>query len=153
MASRFDTPGWASGSWRTRPTVSVTARDTVRRITSGGSSSPIRPAPAPVVLPIFAVGSARSMIRAAVSGRTPSGTVNVRPYRELNRIATVRASSRCWLWSSPTGTWSTSCTRMSAAISTGYVSRLSRTAPPAACRSRNWIIRAASPYAVVLSSR
>ena len=34
----------------------------------------------------------------------PAGTVNVSPNRALNRCARLRVSSRCWRWSSPTGT-------------------------------------------------
>jgi hypothetical protein len=79
MASRLLTPGWRSGSCRTTPTVSVTARKMCRRIISGGSSSPIRPAGDDALLLILRVGSVRSMIRAAASGRMPSGTVKVGP--------------------------------------------------------------------------
>lgn len=56
------------------------------------------------------------------------------PYRWLNRTARSRVSSTCCVWSSPTGTSSVPYARMSAAISTGYVSNDSRTLPP---RSRS----------------
>ena len=56
---------------------------------------------------IFGEGTVKipaPMIRAACSGMNPVGTVKVSPNRPLNRRATSRVSSRCWRWSSPTGT-------------------------------------------------
>ena len=53
---------------------------------------------------ILRVGSWRSITRAATGGWTPTGTVKVGPKRLLKRSATSRVSSRCWRWSSPTGT-------------------------------------------------
>jgi hypothetical protein len=55
---------------------------------------------------IFAVGSCRSVIFAVSRTMYGDGTVNVGPYRVLNRCARSRVSSRCCRWSSPTGTWS-----------------------------------------------
>ncbi len=62
------------------------------------------PGPKSSDLPIFDVGSCRFITRAATSGRAARGTVNVCPYRWLNRTARSRASSTCCVWSSPTGT-------------------------------------------------
>ena len=53
---------------------------------------------------IFAVGSCRSVIFAVSLTMYGSGTVNVGPNVVLNRCARSRVSSRCWRWSSPTGT-------------------------------------------------
>ena len=76
-------------------------------------------APTGADLFIFTAGSCRSITRAATGAVTACGTTNVSPYARLNRMARSRASSRCWRWSSPTGTAVTSYIRMSAAISTG----------------------------------
>ena len=57
-------------------------------------------------LDIFTAGSWRFITRPPVSGKTPSGTANVSPYRVLKRCAMSRESSRCWRWSSPIGTQS-----------------------------------------------
>ena len=75
----------------------------------------------PLVVDIRFVGSCRSMIRPPTSGKIPCGTTNVSPKRALKRSAMSRASSMCWRWSSPTGTASVWYSRMSPAISTGYV--------------------------------
>ena len=48
-----------------------------------------------------------------------SGTVSTGPNRAFIRSARSRVISRCWRWSSPTGTNAASYIRMSAAISTG----------------------------------
>ena len=53
---------------------------------------------------IFAVGSCRSVIFAVSLTMCGAGTVKVGPNSELNRWARSRVSSRCWRWSSPTGT-------------------------------------------------
>lgn len=115
------------------------------------------PAPFSCDFPILDVGSCRSMTRAATVGSTTRGTVKVCPYRWLNRTARSRASSTCCRWSSPTGTSAASYARMSAAISTGYVSNDSRTPSPAAWAraafSLYWIIRRSSPSVAVHSSR
>ena len=70
-------------------------------------------------LDILFVGSWRSMTRAPAAGTTASGSTKVSPNRALNRSATSRVSSMCWRWSSPTGTWSVSYSRMSAACNAG----------------------------------
>ena len=80
-SSRLVTPGLASRSARTASgpvSESVTARATLRRTTSGGSSSRIDPAPSTDLL-ILRVGSARSMTRAPAAGVTTCGTVNTSP--------------------------------------------------------------------------
>jgi tryptophanyl-tRNA synthetase len=72
-----------------------------------------------VVLLIFDVGSWRSMIFADSLTMYGSGTVSTWPKREFIRSARSRVISRCWRWSSPTGTNAASYMRMSAAMSTG----------------------------------
>ncbi len=57
---------------------------------------------------ILSVGCCRSMIRAPTLEMAAVGTTKVVPKRWLKREATSRASSRCWRWSSPTGTRSVS---------------------------------------------
>ena len=47
-------------------------------------------------------------MRAPTGGIVPFGTTKVSPKRWLKRMAMSRASSRCWVWSSPTGTSSVS---------------------------------------------
>ena len=59
------------------------------------------------------------MTRAPTAGNVAFGTTNVSPNRPLNRIATSRASSTCWRWSSPTGTSAVSYNKMSETMSTG----------------------------------
>ncbi len=94
MSIRFVTPA-LSGPRRTSEPESVTALFTFLRITSGGSSRSSVPCGVPPVVDIFFAGSWRSMIRAPVSGKIPSGILNVGPKRVLKRSATSRASSRC----------------------------------------------------------
>ena len=95
MSIRLVTPG-RSGSRETSPTESVTARETLRRTTSGSSSRKIDPGCwSPADFDILRVGSARSMIRAPAAGCTACGTEKTRPYVVLNRIAMSRASSTC----------------------------------------------------------
>ena len=80
MSSRLVTPGFA-GSGRTASgpvSESVTARATLRRTTSGGSSRKTEPAASADLL-IFRVGSARSMTRAPAGGVAISGTVKTWP--------------------------------------------------------------------------
>ena len=79
MASRFDTPGLVSGSKRTSPSVSVTARRILRLTSSGSSSRYTVPWGDSDVLPIFPVGFCRSMMRAPTLGMAASGTTNVSP--------------------------------------------------------------------------
>ena len=52
-------------------------------------------------LDILRSGCWRSMTRAPAVGMAASGTTRVSPKRWLKRMATSRASSRCWRWSSP----------------------------------------------------
>ncbi len=103
---RLEMPGFASRSWTTSRPESVTAVLNFFRITSGGSIIRTTPCGAPADVDISRSGSWRFLIRAPSSGKTPFGTVNVSPYRWLNRSAMSRASSMCWRWSSPTGTMS-----------------------------------------------
>ena len=92
-------------------------------------------------LDIFAVPSVRLITRAPASGMYASGTLSTSPprnrplgafvplapiffhlfppYRLFTRFAMSRVSSRCCLWSSPTGTTSALYSRMSAAMRTG----------------------------------
>ena len=119
MRSKLVTPGLAASSARMLPSVSVTARAIFRRIASGSSSTSMMPATDEDDLLILAVGSCRSVIFATSRMMYAAGTVNVSPYRWLNRMARSRLSSRCCRWSSPTGTWSVWYSRMSAACSTG----------------------------------
>ncbi len=106
ISIRFETPGLPSGSCRTSRPESVTALLIFFRTTSGGSAISTVPCAVPPVVDIFFSGSWRSMIRAPISGYTPSGTTKVSPKRALKRSATSRESSRCWRWSSPIGTMS-----------------------------------------------
>ena len=89
-------------------------------------------------------------MRAVSPWITGSGTVNVSPKRELKRAASVRVSSTCCFWSSPTGTDSAWNSRMSAAISTGYVNRatLVASSPYRRDLSLNCVMRPASPKPV-----
>ena len=90
---------------------------------------------------IFAVPSVSDMTRAPASGMYASGTRKISPprnrpegafvpfapiffhlfppYRLFTRPAMSRVNSKCWRWSSPTGTTSALYSRMSAAINTG----------------------------------
>ena len=72
----------------------------------GSSSSSMMPFGDDADLDIFAVGSCRSVIFAVSRTMYAEGTVKVGANRVLNRCARSRVSSRCWRWSSPTGTWS-----------------------------------------------
>ena len=85
MSSRFVTPGFASGSARTASgpvSESVTARATLRRTTSGGSSSRITPPrrPAPRTCSSCGSGPAGPSPAPPAAGVTISGTVNTAPY-------------------------------------------------------------------------
>lgn len=104
MVSRFETPALFSASKRTSRPVSVTAERIFFAERFGSSSSSTRPFAADADLLIFAVGSCRSKIFAVSLTMWGSGTVNVLPSRLLKRCARLRVSSRCWRWSSPTGT-------------------------------------------------
>src|SRR5919201_675990 len=79
ISIRFEIPGFASRSWRTSRPESVTALLTFLRITSGGSAIRTVPCGVPSVVDIFRRGSCRSMIRAPIVGKRPSGTRNVSP--------------------------------------------------------------------------
>ena len=70
-------------------------------------------------LDILLAGSCRSVILPTAGRMYGAGTVNVSPKRWLKRCARLRDSSRCWRWSSPTGTSSVWYSRMSAACSIG----------------------------------
>ena len=107
ISIRLVTPGLSSALTTSRPE-SVTAERTLRRITSGGSSTFTTPRSEESDVDMRLSGSWRSMIFAPISPYVPSGTTNVSPKRWLNRCAMSRASSRCWRWSSPTGTTSAS---------------------------------------------
>ncbi len=76
--------------------MSVTARLTFLVIVSGGSSMSTVPWGESTDFDILRVGSWRSITRAATVGIACSGTTKVSPYRELKRMATSLASSRCW---------------------------------------------------------
>jgi len=84
--------------------VSVTADLIFLADRAGSSSSMMIPAGDDADLDIFAVGSCRSVIFAVSRTMYGAGTVKVGPKRVLNRCARSRVSSRCWRWSSPTGT-------------------------------------------------
>ncbi len=99
-------PGLASSSARTSLPESVTARLTFLRIDAGSSSTSMMPCGEDVDLPIFAFGLSRSVIFATSARMYGRGTAKVGPNRWLNRCARSLVSSRCWRWSSPTGTWS-----------------------------------------------
>src|SRR3954466_2949902 len=103
--------------------LSVTADLIFLAIELGSASRPTPPACEEDDLLIFEVGSCRSQILPVDATMYGSGTRRVGPNRPLNRWARSRVSSRCWRWSSPTGTWSASYSRMSAACRTGYVNR------------------------------
>ena len=103
MSIRLVMPGF-SGERTTSEPESVTALLTFFSTVFGSSSTRITPASLAAVVDILLVGSCRSMIRAPTVGIRGSGNTNVSPKRVLNRCATSRASSRCWRWSSPTGT-------------------------------------------------
>ena len=82
MSSRFVTPGLAARSARTARgpvSESVTARATLRRTTSGGSSRWMTPGPSAATCPSSSVGSARSITRAPAAGVVTSGIVNTGP--------------------------------------------------------------------------
>ena len=68
---------------------------------------------------IFAVGCCRSRILAVSSRMYGSGRGNAFLNRVLNRPARSRVSSRCWRWSSPTGTYFGRYNKMSAACRIG----------------------------------
>ena len=83
----------------------MTALITFLRTASGSSRTKTVPCSVPPVVDIFAVGSWRSMIRAADLGDPVLGHDQDRsPKRSLKRRAISRISSTCWRWSSPTGT-------------------------------------------------
>ena len=84
--------------------VSVTADRIFLADLAGSSSSSMMPFGDEADLDIFAVGSCRSVIFAVSLRMYGSGTVSVGPERVLKRWARSRVSSRCWRWSSPTGT-------------------------------------------------
>jgi len=60
MTSRFETPGLFSRSYRTEPSLSVTARITFLALLAGSSSSHSTPASDSADFDIFAVGFCRS---------------------------------------------------------------------------------------------
>ena len=94
--------GWLGGL----AALVVTALFTFFSETFGSSSSSMMPLGADEDLLIFAVGSCRSVIFAVALRMYGAGTTSVSPKRWLKRCARSRVSSRCWRWSSPTGTWS-----------------------------------------------
>ena len=95
--------GLSSPATTSRPE-SVTALRTFFAMASGGSRTAIVPCGESADFDIFASGNCRSMILAPTGGMVAWGITNVSPYRELNRCAMSRVSSRCCRWSSPTGT-------------------------------------------------
>ena len=97
-------PGFRSGSKVTSRPVSVTAERIFFADLAGSSSSSTMPFGDDADLDIFAVGSCRSVTFAVPLMMYGLGTVNVSPNVVLNRWARSRVSSRCWRWSSPTGT-------------------------------------------------
>lgn len=103
MVSRLVTPGLATGSATTSRPVSVTADLIFLAVTFGSSRRSTQPAGGRLLL-IFLSGDWRSRTFAAPAGMCASGRVNVSPNRLLKRVARSRVSSRCWRWSSPTGT-------------------------------------------------
>ena len=103
ISSSAVTPGLSAAA-RTSEPESVTADMIFFFSRDGGSSTRIVPSSVPPVVDILFVGACRSMMRAPAGGIAASGTLNVVPKRPLNRIAMSRISSRCWRWSSPTGT-------------------------------------------------
>ena len=72
-------PGFSSGAYRTSDPESVTALLIFFATTSGLSAIRTVPCAVPPVVDIFFSGSRRSMILAPVSGKRPSGSVNVSP--------------------------------------------------------------------------
>ena len=105
---RFDTPGLVSKSKLTSLLESVTARLNFFAIEVGSSNIPIVPFADSEDLDILFLGSCRSITRAATFGIAADGMISVSPYLELKRSAMSRVSSKCWRWSSPTGTRSAS---------------------------------------------
>jgi len=81
---------------------------------------------------------------APTSAITGSGILKVSPYVELKRSAMFRVSSTCCFWSAPTGIAIGLYSRMSAAISSGYVKIPTFTFWP--------FTMALSLYCVILSS-
>ena len=104
MRSRFVTPGLAASSARTSPSASVTALMILRRIDAGSSRTSMMPCGDDADLLILIDGSWRSVILATSGRMYGPGTTKVGPNRWLNRCARSLVSSRCWRWSSPTGT-------------------------------------------------
>ena len=88
----------------TSPPESVTARLILRSRTLGSSRTSRVPSAVPPLVDILRSGSWRSAMRAAARGMAASGSGKVSPKRALKRPARSRISSRCWRWSSPTGT-------------------------------------------------
>ena len=102
--SRLETPGLCSGSKMISRPVSVTADRIFFADIAGSSSRSTTPAGDDADFDIFAVGCCRSAIFAVSLRMYGAGTTNVAPNVVLNRCARSRVSSRCWRWSSPTGT-------------------------------------------------
>ena len=89
ISIRFDTPGFASRSWRTSVSESVTADLIFFVIAFGSSSTPIVPCGESSDFDIFRVGFWRSMTRAPTAGNVAFGTTNTSPKRWLNRMRDV----------------------------------------------------------------
>ena len=85
--------------------MSVTAERIFFADFAGSSSRSTMPAGDDADLLIFAVGSCRSVIFAVARDDVRLGhDERARRTVVLNRCARSRVSSRCWRWSSPTGT-------------------------------------------------
>ena len=91
---------------------------------------------------------------ASPSGSMASGTMNVSPKRVLNRWARSRVSSRCWRWSSPTGTIGVVEQDVRGHQRSGRRTgrRVAASAPCFADLSLNWVMRRASPKPVMVFS-
>ena len=79
ISIRFETPGFAPGSWRTSRPESVRAVLNFFLTTWGGSIIRTTPSGLPAVVDISLSGSWRFLILAPSSGKTPRGIVNVSP--------------------------------------------------------------------------
>ena len=101
ISIRFDTPGFASRSWRTSVSESVTADLNFLTIAFGSSSTPTVPCGESSDFDIFLVGFWRSITRAPRAGSVAFGIVNTSPEaaveadrdvaRELDVLALVLA--------------------------------------------------------------
>ncbi len=139
ISIRFANPGLLAGSYVIPSTESVTADLMVALIVSGESVMRMRDLGSGEDFDIFCVGSRRDIILLAGEmcglgrgwktgfGWVVEGGVEgdedpslaVPQNCELKLLASVRANSMCWAWSSPTGTRVGLYSRMSAAWRTG----------------------------------